>query len=146
MQEAGCYHPCPLCCLCHNVKLMPAELSVVPCRKLAAYTQIANLLNSDYPAEQGARLCERALACLTALMAGNDSARRQLQNDVGYDTLGKLVLRQTAASRGPGEAVMKQLLIMILEVSATCPTCIGPSNCCSRQPHPEAVEPGWSSL
>ena len=120
---------------------MPAELCGALCRKLAAYTQIANLLNSDYPADQGARLCERALACLTALMAGNDSARRQLQNDVGYDTLGKLVLRQTAAARGPGEPVMKQLLIMILEVGAARLTCNGPGSCCSRQPHPGAVEP-----
>ena len=104
------------------------------CRKLAAYTQIANLLNNDYPADQGARLCQQALACLTALMAGNDSARRQLQNDVGSDTLGKLVLRQTAAAGGPGEAVMKQLLIMILEVRAAWLTCIGPSTCCSREP------------
>ena len=117
----------------------------MPCRKLAAYTQIANLLNSDYPADQGPRLCERALACLTALMAGNDSARRQLQNDVGYDTLGKLVLRQTAAARGPGEAVMKQLLIMILEVSAARLACTGSSRCCSKQQHPEKVEPGQSA-
>lgn len=78
--------------------------------------QLLNLLNDDYPPEAGAQLCERVLATLTALLAGNVAAREHLSSEVGYDTLLNIVLRRTAPT-GPSGGVLRQLLHLVLEVS-----------------------------
>lgn len=77
--------------------------------------QLLNLLNIDYPPEVGTQLCEKVLATLTVLLAGNEASRQQLQQAVGYDTLLDIVLRCSGA-RGPSGGILVQLLHLVLEV------------------------------
>jgi hypothetical protein len=62
-------------------------VSLVCCRQAECFVQVVNLLNFDYEGGHGAFLCEEVLATLTALVAGNEGARRRLVCDVGYDQI-----------------------------------------------------------
>lgn len=80
-----------------------------------------NLLNIDYSPEAGTLLCIGVLSTLTALLAGNEASRKQLQLNPGYDSVLRAVLERTAP-KGPSDKVLLQVLHLILEVchSALC--------------------------
>ena len=77
-----------------------------------------NLLNIDYPPETGTQLCIGVLSTLTALLAGNEASRKQLQLNPGYDSVLRAVLERTAP-KGPTDKVLLQVLHLILEVNAS---------------------------
>lgn len=85
-------------------------------RRSQCFVQLLNLLNIDYPAEVGTQLCEQVLSTLTALLAGNDSCKNEMKQNVGYDTLLSVVLHRTAP-KGPSGGVLMQVLHLILEVN-----------------------------
>ena len=87
------------------------------CRDAEVFVQIVNLLNLDYPAHIGMRLCEEVLATLGALLKDNEASRHRLKTDVGYDTLQSVVL-SCCGSIGPSQAILEQVLSIVLEVSA----------------------------
>ena len=90
------------------------------CRSAECYVQLLNLLNIDYPPEAGTQLCEKVLATLMALLAGNEASRQQLQQGVGYDTLLSIVLR-CSGPHGPSGGILMQLLHLVLEVGRYLP-------------------------
>lgn len=85
------------------------------CRSAECFVQLLNLLNIDYPPEAGTQLCEKVLATLMVLLAGNEASRKQLQQGVGYDSLQNIVLKCTAP-HGPSGGILMQLLHLVLEV------------------------------
>lgn len=84
-------------------------------RSAECFVQLLNLLNIDYSPEAGTQLCEKVLATLMALLAGNEASRKQLQQGVGYDTLLSIVLKCSGPS-GPSGGILMQLLHLVLEV------------------------------
>lgn len=81
-----------------------------------------HLLSQEVPAARRLALCCAVISTLTALVAGNESARCALQNEVGAAMLAKAVLEQ-AGPQGPPRPLMRAVLAMVLEVSAGCAGC-----------------------
>ena len=68
--------------------------------------QLTNLLNIESPdGEAGSVLAGDVLDTMGALMAGSTSGRARLAQDVGYDTLLRLLLR-AAGTEGPQQPLL----------------------------------------
>ncbi|KAK9836952.1 hypothetical protein WJX81_002248 [Elliptochloris bilobata] len=62
----------------------------------------------------GAALCGEVLATITALVAGNAASRARVAQDIGYDQILTVVLRQVQPD-GPSESLLLAVLGLLLE-------------------------------
>ncbi|PRW34047.1 BEACH domain-containing lvsC isoform X1 isoform B [Chlorella sorokiniana] len=80
-----------------------------------AFLQVANILNEEYPEEQGPELCCAVLDTLTALVAGSPANRRALGEAVGYPMLLEAATKRLGQSPPPRRLLLSALGLLLEE-------------------------------
>ncbi|GAB4815481.1 hypothetical protein N2152v2_002527 [Parachlorella kessleri] len=76
--------------------------------------QVANVLNEEYPREEGIQLCMQAVNTLGALVAGNEALRNKIGELIGYEVLLAVLLKRCTPGHPP-QLLLRSVLGLILE-------------------------------